>query len=250
MFIKLLNKSLTFLFFTLVLSNSAWANDRKNIVTEYPFSKQAFSKQATVSLAPLFFKPIDPSAPESPSTTTGTRTGSCFEGEMSPQLMAPTVFVGKTADSTPTFMWTLPEEAAVPVEFTLYALQPSGELAVHHSAELAYTPGLSQYELPAENALDANQPYLWQMVLHCNPNRPSQALVYEREIELIPYLTGALPSGSTVEQAMVWAEAGYWYDAIAALGTSEARNVAQMREALLNDLKLIEEEMTEMASEE
>jgi len=169
---------------------------------------------------------------------------------MSPQLMAPTTFIGKTADATPTFTWALPNDDSVPVEFTLYSLQPSGELAVHHSAEPAYTPGLSQYEVPAENELTANQPYMWQMVLHCNPNRPSQALVYEGEIELMPYVAEALPSGSVVEQAMVWAEAGYWYDAIAALGTSEAPDVAQMREALLNDLAIAEDAITEMASEE
>ncbi len=244
MYIKLSIKTFAFLWVAASLTNPAWASSPKEALAD-----TSVSESVTISPSPQYFKPVDPSAPRSPSTTTGTRTGGCFNGEMSPYLMAPTNFVGKTATATPTFTWFLPDDNPVPVDFSLYALQPLGTLALHHSASLTYEPGISQYQLPAAVALDANRAYLWQIIVHCNPNRPSQSLVYEAEVERVPDASTLDLSQGAVKNARVLAAAGYWYDAIAALGSHEAADVAQVRAVLLNDVALLESAMNEVAVE-
>lgn len=238
MSIKNLIKTIVFLVITGAYVPAGWADS----ATEATDSDSA-SEGLVISAVTQYFKPIKPSAPSAPTTTTGTRTGGCFSSSASPNLMAPTTFVGETATNVPTLTWFFPDEMPVPVELNLYALQPSGVLALHHSSDLAYEPGVSQYALPTDAALEPNQSYLWQMILHCNPNRPSQSLVYEAEVEFVPSTVALSSMGSAIEQARELAKTGYWYDAITALGTSEAPEIEAVRSVLLNDLNLLEAAM-------
>lgn len=238
-------KTIVFLLTAIAYASSAWAGS-----TTDGADLKSESEELSITTATQFFKPVAPTAPRSPSTTTGTRTGGCFSRDESPALMAPTNFIGETATESPTLTWFLPDETPVPAELNLYALQPSGSLSLHHSETLSYEAGISQYALPAEAALEANQVYLWQMILHCNPNRPSQSLVYEAEVVFVPRSVDTQLASSAAEQARIWAETGYWYDAIAALGTSEAPEIETVRSALLNDLNLLEAAMEKESPDE
>lgn len=212
-----------------------------NEQTREASANRSFLEGSPIPTAPQYFKPVNPSAPRSPTTTTGTRRGGCFESKETPFLLAPARFIGKTTTASPTFTWFLPDDAPVPVEFSLYALQPTGALELRHSESLIYGPGFRQYQLPDEAAMETNQSYMWQLILHCNPNRPSQSLVYEAEVAFVPDSQTLTSMITPTGQSRVLAEAGYWYDAIAVLGTDEAPDITQMRNILMGDLAFIEE---------
>ncbi|EKU98581.1 protein of unknown function DUF928 [Leptolyngbya sp. PCC 7375] len=194
----------------------------------------------TISTAPRYFQPVNPSAPQSPSTPTGTRRGGCFSSESAPSIFAPKGFVGITANAQPQLTWFLPDDEPVPVEFSFYAIDASGSYELEHLQMLSYEPGINQYQPPVE--LQSGTRYLWQLVLQCNPNRPSSALVYEAEIEFVPMSVSAISTTATAsEKAETYAMAGYWYDAISILGQGEQPDVVAMRRALLNDLAILED---------
>lgn len=214
------------------------------------------ANQTTVDLNDTqYFRPSNPSAPRSPHTTTGTRQGGCFAGDVTPQILAPSKFVGLTATSQPTLTWLLPDDQPVPVELSLYELaaevtpDPTDIYDTKYLETVAYQPGLNQFLLPQELALEPNKRYMWQLVLYCNPNRPSSALIYEAELEYMPMgastQTELATAPSNVEKAKVFAGAGYWYDAIAVLGAGQQTDTAEMRTNLFNDLTLLENSMAD-----
>ncbi|MBE9066996.1 DUF928 domain-containing protein [Leptolyngbya cf. ectocarpi LEGE 11479] len=194
--------------------------------------------------APRYFQPVNPSAPRSPSTTSGTRgDDSCFDSDVAPRIFAPDSFVGITANAQPQLTWFLPEEKPVPVEFSFYTMGPAGSYELEHVQMLTYEPGITQYQLPVE--LEPGTRYIWQLVLECNPNRPAAALVYQAEMEFVPMVGNAMPAtATTLEKSEIYARAGYWYDAIAVLGYGQQPDVLTMRRALLNDLELVEAEIS------
>ncbi len=232
---KILIKTFVFFCVATLLTGKSWAG-----YTEAVIADNSLPKDVVNFAAPQYFNPVNRTAPRSPSTTTGTRSGGCFDSETSPYLLAPASLTGETATALPTFTWFLPDDAPVLIEFSLYALHSSGSIELKHSKILPYESGLVQYQLPAEAAIETEKNYMWQVVLHCDPNRPSQSLVYESEVVFTSNSQVVASTESTIEQSRALAEAGYWYDAIAVLGTSETLEVAEMRAILLNDLVLLE----------
>lgn len=197
-------------------------------------------RSVTISTAPRYFQPVNPSSPRSPHTSSGTRgNDSCFASDVAPRIFAPNSFVGITANAQPQLTWFLPEEEPVPVEFSVYTVDTAGSYELEHLQMLTYASGITQYQLPVE--LEQGTRYIWQLVLECNPNRPSAALVYQAEMEFVPMVGNAMPATATVlEQSEIYAKAGYWYDAISVLGHGQQPDVLTMRRVLLNDLEIVE----------
>ncbi|MEM7062091.1 MAG: DUF928 domain-containing protein [Cyanobacteria bacterium P01_B01_bin.77] len=202
--------------------------------------ESAPDRTVTISTAPRYFQPINPSAPRSPNTSTGTRgDDSCFVSDVAPRIFAPDNFVGITASAQPQLTWFLPEEEPVPMEFSVYTVNSAGSYELEHLQMLTYESGITQYQLPVE--LEPGTRYIWQLVLECNPNRPSAALVYQAEMEFVPMVGNAMPATATaLEKSEIYAKAGYWYDAISVLGHGQQPDVLTMRTALLNDLEIVE----------
>lgn len=188
--------------------------------------------------------PDDLSAPRGGTTTTGRR-GGCLGMTESLTAIAPRSHVGQTLSPRPTFTWFVSEPEALPIEFQLYAASPTGETELVYAAELQSAPGMMTLALPeTQPALQPGQRYLWQVILFCNPNSPSSAVVSEAELELgqaSPELTAALAAASDpADRATLLGEAGFWYDAIAQT-VSESTPAAQAAQtALLTDLAELE----------
>lgn len=211
---------------------------------DYQTSENSAPGTALIVSGTRYFQPVNPSAPKSPSTTSGTRgDDGCFDGDAAPIIFAPDSFVGLTASAQPQLTWFLPEEEPVPMEFSFYAMGPAGSYELEHLQMLTYEPGIAQYQLPVE--LEPGTRYIWQLVLECNPNRPSEALVYQAEMEFVPMVGNAMPATATaLEKSEIYARAGYWYDAIAVLGPSQQPDALAMRRALLSDLEIVEAELS------
>lgn len=148
------------------------------------------------------------SSPSGQAGSMGTRSG-CIGNEAVPlTALAPQQHVGQTISAHPTFFWYVPEMSAATVEFILYQLGEADEPVVIKQETLERATGLMSYTLPsAEPALVEGQPYMWQVLVLCEPGRASSALSVGAFVERVP----TLPTTN----AQQLAEAGIWYDALA-----------------------------------
>jgi hypothetical protein len=185
----------------------------------------------TLIAAPAWasYTPPAPSAPSGPTANTGRRGGCLGEAEAELTTLAPRSHVGHTVSPRPTLAWFVPEEQPIPIEIFIYDITDANPRDLIYKTELTSTPGLMTFTLPVESpGLEVGHRYFWQVVLLCNPNRPSSALIATAEFDVIS------PS-SEIEAQMhplnrviyddlgtfyrqrsrLYADSGVWYDAIA-----------------------------------
>ncbi|MEM8806768.1 MAG: DUF928 domain-containing protein [Cyanobacteria bacterium P01_G01_bin.38] len=205
------------------------------------------TRSATPTSTTHFRPPSNPRPRSGPRTTTGTRRGACLGSTTTAfTLLGPLETVGQTVSTHPKFGWHLPdsEQASAmtfPVIFRLLAPDEEGIPTPIHVAELAYTPGFVNYQLPtSEPALTPGTEYRWQVIIECNPNYPSRALVQELAFEVVSPpagLSAALATTTTDSaQAVIYGQEGLWYDAIAQVVEATTGESRQTRSGLLRDL--------------
>ncbi len=167
------------------------------------------------------YRPSNPSAPRGGSTVTGVRGGSC-EANSKGQLtvLAPVNHVGLTASTQPTLVWYVPDTASYPLEVSLFD-ETEGRSAqpIHIFSRMESKAGLMPLSLAAQSfRLTPGRSYRWQVVLVCNPNRPSASQVAQATLQVVAptaTLQAALAnSHDRLQRATVYAEAGFWYDAL------------------------------------
>lgn len=184
------------------------------------------------------------SAPKSAGTTTGTRRGCASTTQASLTALAPQAHVGQSSHGHPTFVWFMPDEKSFSMEFELYEQTPSGRQNIQRQ-QLSSQQGWATFGLPqTEAALSPDKDYFWQVIVYCNPNRPSSALVASANLQIQP-LPNRLESllsqaQTTTEQATLLAEGGFWYDAIALLSSASTPQAKQLRTSLVQDLAALE----------
>ncbi|MEN9517416.1 MAG: hypothetical protein RLZZ381_4 [Cyanobacteriota bacterium] len=167
-------------------------------------------------------------APKEESTTmTGIRgKGSCSEQAITRfTALAPYSHSGQSANSHPTFAWHIPDPESYPVFFRLYeydATQRNGKGKTIAKKTLSSTSGIMTYVLPSDSpGLTAGQKYIWQAILVCNPNSPSESLVTGARINIVNPPSGIITQSNNTSEANpaakadIYAQAGLWYDALA-----------------------------------
>lgn len=196
------------------------------------------------------YTPVEPSAPSSPTTNTGRRGGCTGDLAAGLTVLAPKNHVGRTLSSHPTLAWFVPDEQPMPLELSIYDITEEGQRQLVYRTEMSSTEGVMALTLPEDYVgLEIGHRYTWQVVLLCNPNRPSSALVASTEMEVIPHtadldtqlrqLNEAEDVGSDrfyQERSKLYANAGIWYDAIAdALQQSSSSEISSIL-TLLDEL--------------
>lgn len=221
----------------------------QKILEKYINSKLATSCILTGSLAIAtgalaeYKPPANQNPPSSRTTSTVARSGGCQgQGGTTLTALAPNSHVGQTSSPRPTFAWFVPDSQSYPLEFRLYQYEPSGDRTKIQAINLQSQPGIMTLSLPeAQLELTVGQRYRWQVVLLCNPNRPSEALVAEADIDVVEMpsaLAGELAAKhNSLEKAALYAESGLWYDALGEALQPTARTTLQ---SLLVDLASIE----------
>lgn len=200
-----------------------------------------------------YFNPPKNSRPRSGSrTTTGTRQFTCLGTQESAfAMLGPYAVVGQTVSSRPEFTWHLPAvEGNFPVTFKLLAPNEDGVPALAYTTAVPYTPGITSFQLPDEApALVAGKEYRWQVVVECDPSSPARSVVQELSLERVAIsaaLAERLAEATTpVKQAIAYAAAGLWYDAIAAVSQASTPAESGLRAELLRDLAITESEQIE-----
>ena len=170
--------------------------------------------------AKIQFTPRRPSAPRSPTTTTGVRGGCSQKTDATVTLFAPKTFVGETSSTHPTFVWFVPDAQSYSIEFRIYQYGADDKQQIVQQATFQSSAGIMQWTLPSDQpGLASGQRYRWQVICLCDPNYPSSALVDDAEFEVVPMpsnLTQTLAMASDpAAKASLYASAGLWYDAIA-----------------------------------
>ena len=152
--------------------------------------------------------------------------------------------VGQTASTSPTFVWYNFSPDNDPIEFQLYRIQPDESLEVVTIKQFDTSQqGYTAYTLPTADAdLDVGETYMWQVVLYCdtafeNPGHYSSA---ELEVVTLPTDVSAALTSNPQQDALTYANAGLWYDALAQVATASTPTTKTFRQDLILDLADIE----------
>ncbi len=187
-------------------------------------------------------------APNSQNTGIAATRGSCNPYSNSSKAevnsatltaLAPNGHVGQSASTNPTFTWYVPDRESYPVEFRLYESDSTsydGKGKQMYRTKLTSSAGIMTHSLPKQVSLTPGKTYVWQVIVTCDPNNPSESLVVNNRVEIVeiaPTTTSQLNnSTNSVTKANVYARSGLWYDAIAQVATLP--NNPQAREATIN----------------
>lgn len=194
---------------------------------------------ALAGYAPGDQKPVPPERRSDGGTTRG-----CSGGGMPLTVLASRNYVGRTISRHPTFAWFVPRDSASkPMQFTIYEWVPSGKPKEVRKMSLQSSPGIMKLSpfSDSELGLQPGKEYLWQVVIHCDPDNPSGDLVSEASIEVVG-MPATVQSElnravNSAEKANIYAKAGLWYNALGeALKLAEPSKLGEVGSTLLNDL--------------
>ncbi|MDX2243140.1 MAG: DUF928 domain-containing protein [Leptolyngbyaceae cyanobacterium bins.302] len=195
------------------------------------------------------YNPRNPSRPVVKTGSTATRS-ICKPGivanSASPSsltVLAPRDHIGRTASTHPTLVWYVSEQESYPVEVSLFEYGTTGRGKLIRTFKLESSSGIMQWTLPQDQpGLTPGKTYLWQVALICNPLRPSQSQWVEAIVqatETPSSLQAALQKTTDLlARADAYAEAGFWYDALAE--TFKSPNAKSLRLSFLQQLSQLE----------
>lgn len=145
--------------------------------------------------------------------------------------LAPNQQRGLTSDTRPTVWVYVPKTTAQALEFSLFDEKRNG---IYQLTLPLNSIGLMKIPLPSmAPALTQNQLYYWTVALVCNPNRRTEDWIAGGWIEYqLPdkRLQRQLASATALEQVSLYAQSGFWYDALDGL--------VQLRQAQPEDASL------------
>ncbi|WP_019500282.1 DUF928 domain-containing protein [Pseudanabaena sp. PCC 6802] len=156
----------------------------------------------------------------SPRRTTSNASRGCDNlSHLSLYLLAPRDRVGTTASDRPTLAWYISRVPDVPVEFAL--VEEGVPTPLWKQKIEVQKAGIATISLPENSPhLVEGREYKWSIRLICNPVSPSAAPPYiswMRKVPLPEALRSRLSTAtSNRDRAFLYAQAGMWYDAVAA----------------------------------
>lgn len=151
-----------------------------------------------------------------------TRGGGCqVSGTPTLTTLVPRNNVGLTASATPTFYWFMPSNTYKYVNFTLYKVDAEDnptDLVYAATSQISGQNGLASVSLPAQGttqSLEAGSSYQWRVRLLCSNNdrRGLSAAGWVTYAPPSPLLANQL-AAQPINKSDIYAEAGYWYDAV------------------------------------
>ncbi|MFB2836946.1 DUF928 domain-containing protein [Floridanema evergladense] len=146
-----------------------------------------------------------------------------------PTLLVPQNHIGLTTSSNPTLLWYLPSKDA---EIMIFELRKAGEKEPIYAEQLQPSAGIIQMQLPKDKVkLEIGAEYNWAVSVSCVVEGKRRKISVEAGIKRVaptPELTGQLSKANTPQQkARVFAQKGYWYDALETLSTAFTTNPNQ-----------------------
>jgi len=214
------------------------------LLAEAQQSPGASASQPAVETNTLVYKPPMRGAPVG-RVGGGTR-GS--EGPLPALAVLTPDHTGLTGQTQPTLYWYLSRTATQPIEVTI--IEAQGVKPLFETRLASPQPAGVHHIRLAEHgvSLTPGVLYTWSVALIADPNSRSQDIVAGGAIELTPApetLRAQLAQGGKAEQAKIYAAAGIWYDAMAALGelidsAPQDKSLRQQRAALLKQVGVVD----------
>ncbi len=171
----------------------------------------------------------------------GASRGSPDNDGLTLSVLAPES-TGLTRRAQPTLYWCSSKSLTTPLEFSLnddHSIKPLVEMKLN-----AAQPGI--HALHLTYPLKTGVEYQWAIAAVADPNQRAGDLIAGgtiQRVEPTPALAAQLDNASPREQVLLYAEQGFWYDALAVLSEQIDANPAdhQLREqrvALLEQVGL------------
>ena len=158
--------------------------------------------------------------PQGPAIPGGRRGGCAMPAGLGLTALSPQSHVGRTQSLQPTLAWFVPSEVPYEATFQLYRYDDGHWTLVDQRSLGQSRYGYMDYKLPATPELSAGNLYRWNIVLACDPSRPSASQAATAQFEIVPAQVSLDRSAiSPLQLADKYSDAGLWYDAIAALST-------------------------------
>ena len=151
----------------------------------------------------------------------------CFDNSKNPNLMAliPDKIMGINASATPKLFFYVPE---VKKQETLeFVLRNEQDELVYEAFLSTEGDGIMSVEVPSDvssNLLKTDQNYHWYLSMICDHQQRSRDIVVEgwmRQESIDLATQEQLNIASSTEQAEVYNEQGFWYDALSVLAESQ-----------------------------
>ena len=168
------------------------------------------------------------------------------------ELLAPEDHTGLSANPAPTLYYFVSGPVYWPIRFTISApMQPApvidAEIAPPSAAGV-YTLNVSDYQVRLRPGII----YTWSVSAIIDPKARSRDLVATASLLLgtpDPAVENAVRTASPARRADLYAQAGFWYDAVAAAAEAAPFDRDAALEALMSEVSLIKPEDERHAAE-
>jgi hypothetical protein len=159
------------------------------------------------------------------------------------ELLAPEGHAGLTTSPTPTLYFFVSQPITWPIQFTISTpTRPDPLVEVNIPApRQAGVYGLRTADYHVR--LETGVLYTWSVSVILNPEARSRDIVASASLLRTtpdPTTEGALRGVSASQRAVLFAQAGLWYDAVAAAADIEAFDRHAALDALMNEVGLVE----------
>lgn len=194
------------------------------------------------SRSPRYRPPSTARMPQGPAIPGGRRGGCVMPAELGLTALSPQTHAGRTQSLQPTLAWFVPSE--VPYETTLQLYKyVEGEWAIVEQRSLGQSRyGYAHHTLAPSPELSAGHLYRWNIILACDPSRPSASQVASAQFEIVPVQVDVkTSSSSSLQMADSYLAAGLWYDAIAAISSLDTPSQTTYLGQVLMEVSELEE---------
>lgn len=179
--------------------------------------------------------------PQGPAIPGGRRGGCAMPADVGLTALSPQGHVGRTQSLQPTLAWFVPSEVPYEMTLQLYKYADTKNAQAWTLIEQR-SLGQSQYgymhhALSPNSELTVGNLYRWNIILTCDPSRPSASRVASAQFEIVPpQVEVDISTTSGLQLANRYLEAGLWYDAIAVISSSSPtpESTTYLSQLLLN----------------
>ncbi len=171
---------------------------------------------------------IPPSGRGRPQRTEGGGARGCTNSiPVSLSLLTPKDHIARTVLAHPTFLWHMSDATSAPMMFTL--IERNVSQPIFQQLLKADKAGIVRLEMPQDApVLVEGKEYRWTVTLVCSHKHPSEniyARAWIERVAIAPNLTQKLAvADSERNRALIYAQLGIWYDALAILDKAYAAN--------------------------
>ena len=192
----------------------------------------------------------EPAYKPPPRGAPGGQVGGASRGTIKAAVPLPTIdllaldgHTGLTTSATPTLFFFVSQPIVWPTQFTIStATQPKPILEVNIPAPReagVYSFRTADYPV----RLEPGVLYTWSVSVILNPKSPSRDIVASASLlrtTAEPTVAAALRAAPPDRRAALFAQAGLWYDAVAAAAEMAALDRHAALDALMNEVGLVE----------